>query len=31
MSLSARREMLVGVNHTYGKAVKSEKNKILDY
>jgi hypothetical protein len=30
MSLSAWREMLVGVNHSYGKAVKSEKTKILD-
>jgi len=30
MSLLARREMLIGVNHAYCKAFKSEKTKILD-
>jgi hypothetical protein len=30
MSLSARREMLVGVSHAYSTAVRSEKTKILD-
>jgi hypothetical protein len=30
MSLSARREMVFGVNDAYGRASKSEKTKILD-
>jgi len=30
MSLSARREMVLGVNDAYGRASKSEKTKILD-
>ena len=30
MSLSARREMLIGVSYAYCKACKSEKTKILD-
>jgi hypothetical protein len=30
MSLSARREMILGVNNSYGRASKSKKTKILD-